>query len=46
MESNNKLKEIDIKNHTYYYFDDMIKFEDIDLDNSLTDKIIQEYFSL
>ena len=24
----NKLKNIDIKNHTYYFFDDIIKFFD------------------
>ena len=33
MDSNNELKEIDLKNRTCYYFDDIIKFEDIDLDN-------------
>ena len=38
MEGNVKLKEIDIKNCTCYYFDDMIKIEDFDLDNILTDK--------
>ena len=27
MESNNKLKEINIKKHTCYYFDDIIKVE-------------------
>ena len=32
MENNNKLKEIDIKNRTYYYFNDIIKIEDFDLD--------------
>ena len=30
MESNNELKEIDIKNRTCYYFDDIIKIEDFD----------------
>ena len=35
MESNGKLKEVDIKNHTCYYFDDIIKIEDFDLDNIL-----------
>ena len=30
MESNNKLKENDIKNRTCYYFDNIIKFEDFD----------------
>ena len=35
MESNDKLKEINIKNRTCNYFDDIIKFEDFDLDNIL-----------
>ena len=34
MESNYKFKEIDIN----YYFDDIIKIEDFDLDNILIDK--------
>ena len=34
MESN-ELKEIDIKNSTCYYFDDIIKIEDFDFDNIL-----------
>ena len=34
MEINNKLKEIDIKNRTYY-FNDIIKIEDFNLDNIL-----------
>ena len=38
MESNDKLKEIDIKNCIFYYFDDMIKIEDLDLDNILINK--------
>ena len=33
MESNYELKEINIKNCTCYYFDDINKFEDFDLDN-------------
>ena len=32
------MKEIDIKNRTYYYFDEIIKIEDFDLDNILTDE--------
>ena len=28
-----ELKEIDIKNRTWYYFDDIIKTEDFDFDN-------------
>ena len=38
MESNDKLKEIDIKNRTCYYFDDISKVKDFDLDNILIDK--------
>ena len=36
MEGNDKLKEIDIRNGTYY-FDNITKFEDLDLDNILID---------
>ena len=35
MENNDKLKLIDIKNRTCYYFNDIIKIEDFDLDNIL-----------
>ena len=38
MESNNELKEIDIKNRTCYYFDDIVKIKGFVLDNSLTDE--------
>ena len=38
MESNDKLKEIDIKNHTCYYFDNIIKIEDFDIDDILRDE--------
>ena len=38
MESNYKFKEIDIKNRACYYFNDIIKIEDFDLDNILIDK--------
>ena len=38
MESNNKLKQIDIKNRTRYYFDNIIKFEDFGLNNILIDE--------
>ena len=34
----NNLKEINIKNRTYYYFDDIIKIEDFDCDNILIDE--------
>ena len=37
MESN-ELKEIDIKNPTCYYFDDLIKIEDFDVVNILIDE--------
>ena len=40
MESINELKEIDIKNSTYYYFDDIIKFE------FNREKIMRKYFGL
>ena len=33
MESKDELKEIDIKNHTCYYFDDIIRDLDIDFGN-------------
>ena len=38
MESNDKLKEISIKNHTCYFFDDIIKNEDFGFDNILLDE--------
>ena len=38
MESNDKLKVIDIKNRTCYYFDYIIKIEDFDHDNILVDE--------
>ena len=31
-------KKVCIKNHTCYYFDDIIKFEDFHFDNILIDK--------
>ena len=37
MESKGESKEINIKNCTCYYFDDIIKIEDFDLDNILID---------
>ena len=30
--NNNKLKEIDIKNHSCYYLDDIINVKDLNLD--------------
>ena len=38
MESNDKLKEIDIKNRTCYYLDDIIKTKDFDIENNLIDE--------
>ena len=35
MESNDELKEIDIKNCTCYYFDDVMKIVDFNLNNFL-----------
>ena len=35
MDSNDELKEMNIKNRTSYYFDDIIKIEDFNLDNIL-----------
>ena len=38
MESNDKLKEIDIKNCKCYYCDDIVKIEDFDPDNISIDQ--------
>ena len=38
MGSNNELKEINIKNHTCHYFDDVIKIDKFDFDNILLDE--------
>ena len=38
MNSNDELKEVDIKNHRCYYFKDRTKIEDFDLDNILLDE--------
>ena len=38
MESNDELKEIDIKSCTCYYFDGIINIEDFNLDNILIDE--------
>ena len=40
---NNKLKQVDIKNYTYYYFDDIINIKDFNLDNkSYKDMVIYD----
>ena len=38
MESNDKLKGIDINSRTCYYFNDIFKIEDFDHDNILIDE--------
>ena len=38
MESNDKLKKLDTKNRTFYYFDDIIKIEDSNFCNILIDE--------
>ena len=38
MDSNDKLKEIDIKNRMGYYFDDIIKIDDLNLDDVSIDE--------
>ena len=38
MENKDELKEIDIKNYTYYYFDDIIRDLDISFDKIFLDK--------
>ena len=38
MDSNDELKNTDIKNLTCYYFDDIIKIADFNLDNSLKEE--------
>ena len=38
MDSKDELKEIDIKNRMGYYFDDIIKIEDLNLDDVSIDE--------
>ena len=38
MESKNEFKKINIKNRTCYYFDDIMKVEDIKVNNILLDE--------
>ena len=42
MESNDELKEINIKNRTCYYFDGITKTEDFDFDNILLDEKLHQ----
>ena len=44
MGSNDKSKEIKIRNCTSYYSSDMIKIEDFDFDNVLIDKKLCKQF--
>ena len=44
MEGYEKLKEIDIKNCTCCYFDEIINIHDLDLDNMLLDEKSDENF--
>ena len=43
---NDKFKKVCIKNCTCYYFDNIIKLEDFDIDNILIDKKLRKYFDL
>ena len=38
MDSNDESKEINIKNSTSYYFDDLTRIKDFDLNNVLIDE--------
>ena len=40
---NNEFRKLCIKNSTCYYFDDIIKLEDFDIDNILIDEKSHEY---
>ena len=42
---NNELKKVRIKNWISYYFDDIIKLEDCDLDHILINEISDENIS-
>ena len=41
---NNKFKKIIIKNIACYYFDDMIKLKDFDIDSILIDENLMKIF--
>ena len=45
MESSNKLRETDVKNHTCYYFDDIVNVNDLHLDNILLDEKTYKNFN-
>ena len=46
MDTNDELKEFDIKNRTCYYFDDIIKIKDFEFDNILRGKESSENISV
>ena len=46
MKSKNRLKEIDIKNRAYYYFDDIFSIIDINFSNILSNKKLYENISV
>ena len=41
----NKFKEIDIKNRTYYFFNDIINIKNFDLNNITTDEELLKKYS-
>ena len=45
MESNNEFKEINIKNRTFYYFDNILEIENVNLGNISIDEKLYENIS-
>ena len=45
MEINNEFKEINIKNRTFYYFDDILEIENVNLGNVSIDEKLYENIS-
>ena len=45
MENKDELKEIDIKNRACYYFDDIIRYFEINFDNNLLDEKLYQNIS-
>ena len=41
-----KVKDIDIKNHTYYFFNDIINIKKFDSNNIKIDENRKKYFNL
>ena len=46
MKNKDELKEIDIKNRACYYFDDIIRYFEINFDNILLDEKLYQNISL